>query len=252
MLERFSNFHTHTVLCDGKDEPEELVQRALELGCPAIGFSGHSYAPYDEAYCMSPAQTEEYKTEIRRLQRVYAGRIRIYMGVEQDFYSPGSTAEYDYIIGSVHYLYKDGFYLPVDASRQRQEQAVRDFYGGDWYAFIEDYYRTAAQVVRRTGCQVVGHFDLVTKFNEGDALFSVRHPRYIRAVEAAIEALAQTDAVFEINTGAVARGYRTEPYPSRRIVEELRGRGIKRILSSDCHDRENLLFGFEQFRAWIE
>ena len=131
MLERFSNFHTHTVLCDGKDEPEELVQRALELGCPAIGFSGHSYAPYDEDYCMSPAQTEEYKTEIRRLQRVYAGRIRIYMGVEQDFYSPGSTAEYDYIIGSVHYLYKDGFYLPVDASRQRQEQAVRDFYGGD-------------------------------------------------------------------------------------------------------------------------
>ena len=130
MLERFSNFHTHTVLCDGKDEPEELVQRALELGCPAIGFSGHSYAPYDEDYCMSPAQTEEYKTEIRRLQRVYAGRIRIYMGVEQDFYSPGSTAEYDYIIGSVHYLYKDGFYLPVDASRQRQEQAVRDFYGG--------------------------------------------------------------------------------------------------------------------------
>ena len=50
MPEKFSNFHTHTILCDGKDRPEELVLEALRLGCPAIGFSGHSYAPYDEAY----------------------------------------------------------------------------------------------------------------------------------------------------------------------------------------------------------
>ena len=26
MAEQFSNFHTHTILCDGKDEPEALVQ----------------------------------------------------------------------------------------------------------------------------------------------------------------------------------------------------------------------------------
>ena len=55
MADQFSNYHTHTILCDGKDRPEELVLEALRLGCPAIGFSGHSYAPYDEAYCMSPA-----------------------------------------------------------------------------------------------------------------------------------------------------------------------------------------------------
>ena len=30
MAEQFSNFHTHTILCDGKDEPEALVQEALE------------------------------------------------------------------------------------------------------------------------------------------------------------------------------------------------------------------------------
>ena len=139
MSNRFSNFHTHTCLCDGKDTPEELVLRALELGCPALGFSGHSYAPYDEGYCMSVAQTAEYKAEIRRLQQKYAGRICIYMGIEQDFYSPSSTEGYDYVIGSVHYLYKNGAYLPVDASRQQQEQAVRACYGGDWYAFAEDY-----------------------------------------------------------------------------------------------------------------
>lgn len=144
---------------------------ALRLGCPAIGFSGHSYAPYDEAYCMSPAQTETYKAEISRLREKYAGRIRIYMGIEQDFYSPSPTVGYDYVIGSVHYLYRDGTYLPVDASQSAQEQAVQAHYGGDWYAFAEDYFAAVAQVYERTRCQVVGHFDLVTKFNEGDALF---------------------------------------------------------------------------------
>lgn len=251
MDKSFSNFHTHTCFCDGKDTPEQLVQRALELRCPAIGFSGHSYAPYDRDYCMSPEGTQTYRQEILHLRERYAGQLRIYLGVEQDFYSPSSTAGYDYVIGSVHYLYKDGVYLPVDASRQQQEQAVQAHYGGDWYAFAEDYFRTVAQVYDRTGCQVVGHFDLVTKFNQGDVLFSTRHPRYVQAVQQALDVLAANPVVFEINTGAIARGYRNEPYPALWILEELRRRGVRRILSSDCHDRENLLFGFEVYQNWI-
>ena len=125
MPEKFSNFHTHTILCDGKDRPEELVLEALRLGCPAIGFSGHSYAPYDEAYCMSPAQTETYKEELCRLREEYAGRIRIYMGIEQDLYSTSPTAGYDYVIGSVHYLYRDGVYLPIDASQSARSRQCR-------------------------------------------------------------------------------------------------------------------------------
>ena len=252
MAEQFSNFHTHTCLCDGKDRPEDLVQEALRLGCPALGFSGHAYAPYDGDYCMSPAGTEEYKAEIRRLQEKYAGQIRIYLGIEQDFYSPASTEGYDYVIGSVHYLYKDGEYLPVDASRAAQEQAVQHHYGGDWYAFTEDYFDTLTRVYEKTRCRVVGHFDLVTKFNEADALFSTDHPRYRRAVLRALDTLSAAPVVFEINTGAISRGYRTEPYPARWLLEELRRRGIKRILSSDCHSRENLLFGFEEYAPWLD
>ena len=52
----FSNFHTHTVFCDGADSPEELVLEALRLGCPEIGFSGRSAAcrsgtPAASAFC---------------------------------------------------------------------------------------------------------------------------------------------------------------------------------------------------------
>ena len=67
----------------------------------------------------------------------------------------------------------------------------------------------------------------------------------------ALDALSLAPVVFEINTGAISRGYRTEPYPAGWIVEELCRRGRKRILSSDCHTRENLLFGFEKYKDWI-
>ncbi|MDP4119064.1 MAG: PHP domain-containing protein, partial [Bacillota bacterium] len=42
-----TNFHTHTVFCDGNDTVEELVRAAEEKGFDALGFSGHSYLLLD-------------------------------------------------------------------------------------------------------------------------------------------------------------------------------------------------------------
>ena len=56
-----SNYHTHTAYCDGKDTPRALVEEAVRLGCPALGFSGHSYTAYDPDCCMSPEGTQAYR-----------------------------------------------------------------------------------------------------------------------------------------------------------------------------------------------
>lgn len=243
---RPSNYHTHTVFCDGIDTPEALVREAIRLSCPELGFSGHSYTFFDESYCMSPAGTEAYKADVRALRQKYAGRIRILLGVEQDFYSEAPTDDYDYVIGSVHYVKKDGCYLPVDESRELQQQAVAEHYGGDFYAFVEDYYRTVADVYDRTHCDIIGHFDLIMKFNDDGALFDPYHPRCRAAVLTALKRLMQTPAVFERNTGAIARGYRTQPYPAAWIRDELHARGKCLLWSSDCHDKKDLLFGFDE------
>ena len=55
---RLSNYHTHTVYCDGRDTPEELVLEALRLGCPELGFSEHSWLP-GEDWTMDPEETPE-------------------------------------------------------------------------------------------------------------------------------------------------------------------------------------------------
>ena len=114
-----SNFHTHTHFCDGKNTPEELVLEAIRLGCPKLGFSGHSYTFFDESYCMSQTGTQEYIRQVRALKEKYADRIQILLGVEQDYFSDTSTEGYDYVLGSVHYVLKNGCYLAVDESKDQ-------------------------------------------------------------------------------------------------------------------------------------
>ena len=53
--------------------------------------------------------------------------------------------------------------------------------------------------------------------------------------------------IFEVNTGALARGYRTDPYPEREIRAYLAAGGARMILSSDAHRKEKIGFAFEKY-----
>ena len=243
----FSNFHTHTVFCDGADSPEELVLEALRLGCPEIGFSGHSHLAEDSG-SMSEQGTLDYCAEIRRLQKKYEGRIRVRLGIEQDIFSDIDRSLFDYVIGAVHYVEKNGRKYAVDESPESFLFAVENAYSGDFLAMAEDYYALVAALPEKTGCDVIAHFDLITKYNEGGALFSTADPRYVAAADAALDRLlaASPRPLLEVNTGAMARGWRSEPYPERRLLDRWLNGGGKLLLSSDCHDRCNLLYAFDR------
>lgn len=247
-----SNYHTHTTFCDGIDTPEEMVLAAIRLGMSELGFSGHAHMSFDSSYCMSLEGTEQYKAEVNRLKLKYADKIKILLGIEQDIYSDTTTDGYDYVIGSVHHVLKNGEYLAVDLSRAEQERIIADYYGGDQYAFAEDYYRAVATVYEITKCDIIGHFDLITKFNEAGDMYDVNHPRYRAAALSALDILCATPAAFEINTGAISRGYRKTPYPDSFILEELKKRGNKLIYSSDCHNKNYLLTEYEQYLQMIK
>lgn len=247
-----ANFHTHTTFCDGVNTPEELVLSAIGQGMSALGFSGHSHTAFDEEYCMSVEGTEAYKEEIARLKAKYADKIQIYCGLEMDYFSDADTNGFDFIIGSVHYLEKNGVYYPVDNSEEQFLEGVQKGWNGDFYAFAADYFKLVADVVQKTNADIIGHFDLITKFNEGERLFSERDPRYIAAYRAAINSLIPYGKLFEINTGAIVRGYRTTPYPAAGILQEIAKQGGKVMLSADCHEKGALMFAFDEGKAYAE
>ena len=235
-----ANLHTHTVYCDGKDTPEELVQRAMELGMAAIGFSGHEYSPHDTDFCMSQEGTRSYIDDILRLREKYKDQITIYLGIERDYFGEIDEFPYDYVIDSLHYVEKDGVLLPVDYTSEDMEQNVEKYFGGNYQAYVERYYQLLGDVVEKTNATIVGHFDLITKFNEDNRYFDEEADWYKEAALEALRKVAKHKPIFEINTGAMARGCRTKPYPADFLLEEIDRLGCQFVLSSDCHDKMNI------------
>ena len=242
---RLEDFHVHTNFCDGKDSPEDIVKEALRRGMSRLGFSGHSFTAFDTEPCMTFDGTQSYVSEIHRLREKYRGQIDILCGTEQDYYSDMPTGNYDYVIGSVHYVKIDREYISVDHTPEIFADLIHRL-NDDPYKVVEEYYSLAADVVRKTNADIIGHFDLITKFNETNKFFDEDNPRYISACNDALDSLLETGKPFEINTGAISRGWRKTPYPSARILEYISSHGGSVILSSDSHSKDTLMYQFPE------
>ena len=235
-----NDLHTHTIYSDGNHTPEEMVLSAIEKGLQVIGISDHSYTDFDGTYCMKKEKIEEYIEEIENLKVKYRDKIKVLCGVEQDLFAGMPTHEFDYVIGSVHYFKLGDEYIDVDNSAEKLTDAADKYFGGDIYSLVEEYYRTVGEVAEKTGADIIGHFDLITKFQEKTPLFDTKNERYIKAWQAAVDKLLKADIPFEINYGAISRGYRTLPYPAEDIKEYISKKGGRFILTSDSHHKDTI------------
>lgn len=273
------NLHTHTTYCDGSLPAEEMIDAALDKGCDSLGFSEHSYVAFDRKYSMSRAVAGEYIREINALRDKYEGVIEIFLGIERDYFTqpplydapaadaslPGESGGqvrsgspdqergdvFDYIIGSVHHVKMGDRFVTVDAGAKNQKQMALEHFGGDYYAMAEAYFETIADVVTKTGADIIGHFDLVAKYNFGGSLFDETHPRYVAAALGAMDEILKNHKLFEVNTGAMYRFGKPEPYPCTLLLKELCARGGEVILSSDSHDAASICYKFGEMKELL-
>ncbi len=144
------------------------------------------------------------------------------------------------------------------------------YYGGDMAAMAADYYKQVGNIVKKTECDIIGHFDLVTKFNETlpVQIVGTADPRYMTAWMDAVDRIFEDTAelrksgkpnrletlglieagdkpVFEVNTGAMAKGYRTTPYPAADQMKYIKNKGGILILSSDSHSTDKICYAFD-------
>lgn len=248
---KLSSYHLHTTFCDGKNAAEEMILAAIEAGCSEIGFSGHSHLPGEE-WTMSEQGTREYFDTLSTLREKYKDKIRVYIGIEQDYYSSAPTLPFDYIVGSVHSVRVGDKYYFVDESPEATDRAVNEGFGGDPYAYCEAYYNNVKEIYEKTGCNIIGHFDLVTKFIEISPIFSETHPRYVAARDEAFSTLLKTPAIFEINTGAISRGYRTTPYPSSDVIDKIAASGKPFVINSDAHSAKDITFMLDDVAKYLD
>ena len=233
---KYCGYHSHTTFSDGKSSMEEMVQSAIRLGMPCIGFTDHSDSPYQD-YCMRVADYPAYLAELSRLQEKYAGQIAIMRGIELDSHSdPAITAQVDYFLGSVHELVYEDRYYGIDHARDLQLECINRECGGDQLVFAQDYFNELVAHVQRTKPTIVGHFDVLTKFS----LMDEQDPAYQRIALDALERVVKACPVLEINTGAISRKKRDIPYPADFILSALREMGGKIILGADTHAADTI------------
>lgn len=225
-----ADYHTHTPLCrHAEGEPEAYIDAAIAAGLTEYGISDHAPQipePFDD-WRMDVADLPRYFEWIERARTHAAGRIPVRAGLECDWLSGcekwieglASRYEWDYLIGSVHYLADWDFDNPKWLGRWAQS---------DVDAVWTHYWQTYSKMAESGLFDIMGHADLVKKFAfvpEGDL---------DRFYEPAIDAIASSGAVIELNTAGWHKPC-AEAYPSPRFLELACSAGIGLVISSDSH-----------------
>lgn len=239
------SIHTHTDFCDGKNTMEEMAEAAYEAGVRYYGVSGHSHtpAPQDQGFVL-PCDMTEYRKKIMKLREAYSGKMEVLSGLEWDICSDAVRDGFDYWIGSVHYLQpeKDRYY-PVDLSEEVFAACREKAFNGNIKAMIQMYFKQVSRMAALNP-PVLGHLDLITKFNEGNRFFDENAEWYKEAALQALHTVSPSETVLEINTGAMARGYRETPYPALFLLKEWHDMGGRVIVTADAHSAEGIVYGY--------
>ncbi len=244
------DLHSHTKWSDGSMSARQMAQSAVDKGLSVFGISEHSPMRVPDTWSMKREDAEGRKVEMAALQKEFAGRLTLLCGLELDYMTRDFPLDgYDYIIGSVHQMPCLKPEETVDESEAATLRLVREHFGGDHYAYTAAYYRTLADFAQREEASIIGHFDIIAKFNEGGKYFDEEAPAYLRAAKEAIDALCERDKIFEINTGAIARGYRSTAYPSRTLLRFICERGGRITFGSDAHDGGFIAYRFDEALA---
>lgn len=239
------NLHTHSQCDDGKDAIDEIVQKAQERGFTILGFSGHGYYAKDDS-SMTPEKTKQYIQDVRQAQQQAPNGLKIYLGIEEDSMAPIENVEdFDYVIGSVHYLEHNGKIYPIDYSQEQFDEMLKEGYQNDINALAKDYYLAIERQAQNPNIQIIGHLDLIAKYNDDQSYYCFDDPKILSYAKVAIEQLVKAGKIFEMNSGAMARGYRNSPYPSIELLKLIYEANGKILINTDCHHKEYLDYGMQ-------
>ena len=240
-----TNYHTHTAFCDGQGEPEEYVLESINCGLQAIGFSSHAPVPFTNNWALQARQIDEYCRTVNSLKKKYAGLIQIYLGMEIDYLpqmcyrlSDFEELNLDYTIGSVHFCPEPvaGKFLSVNASEDNIVRLI-DF-KGSVEEFVGSYYESVRNMVRILKPNIIGHLDLIKKYNHEDKYFSESHGWYQDEILNTLKVISEYGAILEINTSGLYRGEVQEFYPSKWVLQEARNFEVPVMINSDAHSPE--------------
>jgi histidinol-phosphatase (PHP family) len=224
---------------------EEVIQSAIQAGFSIYGLSEH--APRYRAEDLFPDEAdlgvgdlaqmfEGYVGTALALRERYADRIELLIGFETEVLPPQSWLEqmreirrrhpeFDYVVGSVHHVGGTSVDMTPELTAKLAEEV------GGREALERLYFELVAEMVERLRPEIVGHFDLIRKFEGAGANFG---PETWKHIERALEVVRAVGAVLDVNA-APARRKMGPVYPLPPLLERACEMGIPVTLGDDSH-----------------
>ena len=212
---------------------ERYVEHAIAAGLAELGFSDHLFMYWlsprerDPELGMAEWEHDFYVEDVERCRRRYASDITIRLSTEAD-YIPGQEAQletilrrydWDYVIGSVHFLDGWGF----DDGRNRAGFA-------EWNidALYAHYFDVVGNSAETGLFDIIGHCDLVKKF--GHRAERPLDEQYARLAGR----FARAGVCVEINSSGLRKPV-GEIYPQPELLRACQMAGVPATLGSDAH-----------------
>jgi histidinol-phosphatase (PHP family) len=222
-----ADYHVHTPLCrHAKGDPGEFVDAARQAGLTELGFADHN--PMPEQFDDWRMRLDEFPAYLDFVSEARSFGLPVRLGLECDFIPGYETwvedlagrAEWDFLLGSVHYI-ASGW--DVD-----NPKFLGRFTKGSVEEIWDLYWSRFQRCIESGLFDAVTHPDLPKKFGfrpAGDLR---------RYYEPAIAALAEKNTAYEINTAGLRKDAR-EMYPAREFVELAATAGVPLLINSDAH-----------------
>ncbi len=257
-----ANYHVHSDYCDGTNSLEEMVQAGIAAGLTSLGLSSHFPLPFPNDWTMKAENIENYLNDIKNLKEKYALQIELYGGMEIDFFidrqdisdlAKTVLPRLDYTIMSIHTLGKttDDDVSYIDESQQDFKRGIEKYYRGDNQAFVKDYYQGIEKMVKIFEPDILGHIDLIKKYNLNNYFFDENDPWYQETVRACLDRIAGTKTLMEINTGTNMRIPGVGRYPSDWMIPEMKKRNIPITIGGDSHSVGGIIYEYNQAEAYL-
>ena len=177
----------------------------------------------------------------------YKGEIPIFVGLEKDYFSEIDRGAFEYVIGSVHYIIRNGVCYPIDHTPDQQRICARDAFGGSILDMAKCYFGMVAEHTYIARPDVIGHFDVINKFS----LMPECDDKFMYAAEESLRECIKWCPRVEVNTGGMARGWRKSPYPNSHLLRLVGELGGSIVLNSDSHSAQNLDYAFSDAVDYI-
>lgn len=229
-----------------------MYEQAVNTGLALIGLSEHSPRPAGFDYTREYRDRltrlyPEYIREVRSIQASPDPRCRLLLGLEMDWLagqedftaSAVSEYDYDYIIGSVHFLDHWGFDdAPwADASQEICESRYRR------------YFELWADMLRSGLFQIAAHPDLIKIYSVNQFHSWLARPESQELVRDCLLILRDQGMALEISSAGLRKACR-EIYPCEEIMRMASGLNLMVSMASDAHCCADVGADFDRLAAY--